>query len=63
VALLIGVGITRGPHLRPASMVSRAVDTDLVRPGERRQLQFATPGGTRIIWTFDSDFSVRETMP
>jgi hypothetical protein len=24
---------------------------------ERRQLQFATPGGTRIIWVFDSDFN------
>jgi hypothetical protein len=23
---------------------------------ERRQLQFATPGGTRIIWTFDPEF-------
>jgi hypothetical protein len=24
----------------------------------RRQLQFATPGGTRIIWVFDSKFSL-----
>jgi len=24
---------------------------------ERRQLQFATPGGTRIIWVFDPDFN------
>jgi hypothetical protein len=24
---------------------------------ERRQLQFASPGGTRIIWVFDSDFN------
>jgi hypothetical protein len=22
----------------------------------RRQLQFATPGGTRVIWVFDSKF-------
>ena len=24
----------------------------------RRQLQFATPGGTRIIWVFNSDFTL-----
>jgi hypothetical protein len=29
----------------------------------RRQLQFATPGGTRIIWVFDSDFEVKGTLP
>ena len=30
--------------------------------GERRQLQFSTPGGTRIIWTFDPDFSLKEPV-
>ena len=32
-------------------------------PGDMRQLQFATPGGTRIIWQFNPDFSFRETHP
>ena len=27
-------------------------------PAEVRQLQFATPGGTRIIWVFNPDFSL-----
>jgi len=31
-------------------------------PAERRQLQFSTPGGTRIIWTFDPDFSLKEPV-
>ena len=31
--------------------------------GEVRQLQFATPGGTRIIWQFNSGFSLGETHP
>jgi hypothetical protein len=31
--------------------------------GERRQLQFSTPGGTRIIWVFNSEFRLKETMP
>ena len=31
--------------------------------GDMRQLQFSTPGGTRIIWQFNPDFSLRETLP
>ena len=31
--------------------------------GERRQLQFSTPGGTRIIWVFNSEFRLKEIMP
>jgi hypothetical protein len=29
---------------------------------QRTQVQFKTPGGTRIIWTLDPDFQLRETM-
>jgi hypothetical protein len=36
---------------------------DLDPEGERQQLQFATPGGTRIIWVFDSQFEVKGTLP
>ena len=32
-------------------------------PSARTQLQFATPGGTRIIWVFDSDFDLKGTTP
>jgi hypothetical protein len=31
--------------------------------GDVRQLQFATPGGTRIIWQFNPEFTLRETHP
>ena len=31
--------------------------------GERQQLQFSTPGGTRIIWVFDPAFDVKGTLP
>ena len=31
--------------------------------GGRRQLQFATPGGTRIIWIFDENLRLQESMP
>ena len=40
----------------------RNVDAD-AGPVERQQLQFATPGGTRIIWVFDSQFEVKGTLP
>ncbi len=30
---------------------------------ERRQIQFATPGGTRIIWEINPNFSLGETLP
>ena len=39
-------------------------DPVLEAPGsERRQVQFATPGGTRIIWEINPDFSLREMVP
>ncbi len=31
--------------------------------GERRQVQFATPGGTRIIWEINPEFRLREMVP
>lgn len=31
--------------------------------GERRQVQFATPGGTRIIWEINPDFALKEMVP
>jgi hypothetical protein len=43
----------------PAPVSSPAVSA----PGDMRQLQFATPGGTRVIWQFNPDFSFRETHP
>ena len=32
-------------------------------PSERRQIQFATPGGTRIIWELNPEFRLTETLP
>jgi hypothetical protein len=29
---------------------------------QRTQIHFSTPGGTRIIWTLDPGFQLRETM-
>jgi hypothetical protein len=66
LALVFGVGSYLDRHER------RVVDsTDPVVPATgagssddtRRQLQFATPGGTRIIWTFDQNLRLQESLP
>jgi len=39
-------------------------DAPAPRPSNgRRQLQFATPGGTRIIWELNPEFTLKETLP
>ena len=43
--------------------VDRGADVPSAGSGERRQLQFDTPGGTRIIWEINPDFTLRETIP
>ena len=49
-----------------AVLASEASDTGLDGPRgvvQKQQLQFATPGGTRIIWVFDSEFDIKGTLP
>jgi hypothetical protein len=66
-ALLVVVGTIAGHRAaeQPASPV--ADDTVTTSGGsvgdERRQLQFSTPGGTRIIWIFDQNLRLQESMP
>jgi hypothetical protein len=66
-ALMIAVAGVAGHRAPPASS-----ETDTTRSlvpagssGELdcRQLQFATPGGTRIIWIFDQSLRLQESMP
>jgi hypothetical protein len=42
----------------PASVRDGTVPEGAPEP-QRRQLQFATSGGTRVIWIFNSEFDVR----
>jgi hypothetical protein len=64
VALMVGGGLLAGRRAaeRDALVVPIAPETPAAE-GERRQLQFSTPGGTRIIWVFDSKFKLKETLP
>jgi hypothetical protein len=51
----VAVG-TRLPGRPPAPRAGAVVAPAPVAP--RRQVQFATPGGTRIIWVIDPDFDL-----
>ena len=56
-AAIAGILVARTHPHAPVSAPSVSA------PGDMRQLQFATPGGTRVIWQFNPDFSLRETHP
>jgi hypothetical protein len=68
-ALLVVVGTMAGDRvvveqaLPETAAGSAAVGGGGAADGERRQLQFATPGGTRIIWIFDQNLRLQESMP
>ena len=61
VVLMLVTGIYGGQRL-PESSGQRAAALGQ-GTGMPRQLQFATPGGTRIIWIFDPDFTLKESLP
>ena len=67
VLLMIAAGISAGrrmgsPTLAPAGAdATMRVVTPVAAPAPPRQLQFATPGGTRIIWVFNSDLDLKVT--
>jgi hypothetical protein len=66
VALVLStVAAQPGATASPAGDQGIAAESVPARPpgGGRQQLQFATPGGTRIIWVFDAEFEVKGTLP
>lgn len=62
VLLMIAAGTALARRFDAPVPVSApsADDADLAS-GEQRQLQFATPGGTRIIWIFNPDLNLKAT--
>jgi hypothetical protein len=67
LALAVAVGVitarsVEGPEVPVRSPA--AVAAPASEPVESlKHLQFATPGGTRIIWQFDPQFSWEQTLP
>ena len=64
VALMVGAGLFAGRQVadRDHLILPIALDEPAPAGGERRQLQFSTPGGTRIIWVFDPAFQDRKSV-
>jgi hypothetical protein len=59
-AIIAGINIGRMLPARPIAGAGVRTAAD-ERPPEierRRQVQFTTPGGTHIVWVFDSDFEL-----
>ena len=64
VAVIVGAGAAAARRFEPPPAASAILD-EQVHPDANapRQLQFATPGGTRIIWVFNPDLDLKATMP
>ncbi len=64
VMMMVVAGMAAGRRLSaPPTPAGGDVADSLPVDGQRRQVQFATPGGTRIIWTIDPNFQLRGTLP
>lgn len=68
VVAMVAAGMAIGARLEapmPATSASGNIDAVGAPAGgshpAARQLQFATPGGTRIIWVFNSDLDLKTT--
>jgi len=58
LAVVAGIFVTRGEPVGLARMEPRAADAGAAGMS-LRQLQFATPGGTRVIWMFNPELELR----
>jgi len=58
-ALIVGAGVVA--NRRPSAAVVSTGPLPAAAPAatERTQVQFATPGGTRIVWTIDPAFQIK----
>jgi hypothetical protein len=62
--LIVGAGVAAGRRF-DARQPAVAVAVEQLPPagGEQLQLQFATPGGTRIIWVFNPNLDLKAMVP
>jgi hypothetical protein len=63
ITVALGVVVGRRLPLTPLSDDARASVVTETDAAERTQVQFATPGGTQIIWTIDPEFDLRGLTP
>ena len=58
LAVVAGIFVTRSEPTSVARMDPRGADAGVATVA-LRQLQFATPGGTRVIWMFNPELELR----
>lgn len=63
VVLMVAAGTLGGRRTAPLEHDATVGGEAPSAIDERRQLQFATPGGTRIIWTLDPHFKIEGAVP
>jgi hypothetical protein len=56
IAATLVAGVSIGRWFPPREQEGAATGGAVPDAGGRRQLQFATRGGTRVIWVFDPEF-------
>jgi hypothetical protein len=61
LAVMVLTGIIAA-HRVPTAAVRDVPTPAASSSAQRTQVHFSTPGGTRIIWTLDPAFQLRETM-
>ena len=57
-ALIVGAGVVANRRA-PAAVHTSGPTTAALPATERTQVQFSTPGGTRIVWTIDPSFQIK----
>jgi hypothetical protein len=65
VIITVAIGVSVGRRL-PVTPLSDDMGASVVTESdaaERTHVQFATPGGTQIIWTLDPEFDLRGLTP
>jgi hypothetical protein len=61
LTLMVLVGLVAA-HRVPPAVRDVPVEAASMAADQRTQIHFSTPGGTRIVWTLDPGFQLRETM-
>ena len=61
--VVVAAGVALGWKMPERPVPAAIPDASLTAPAERRHVQFATPGGTRVIWTLDPEFELRGSTP
>ena len=61
LTVMVLVGLVAA-HRVPPAVRDVPVQATSIASDQRTQIHFSTPGGTRIVWTLDPGFQLKETL-